>query len=81
MPQLYPVSFDFAPLTLIVLTLLRNSLNERFKINSVETVSDVSEIRDLKKGDQKVKRIKNGERITAVGMLTTAIKMIKGNKN
>ena len=54
-------------MTSTVFTTLRNSMREKFKIHSVETVSDVSHESNVKiatnktneKRDQKVKRIKN----------------------
>ena len=38
----YLDSFDFVLLTLTVFRILRNSMREKFKIHSVETVSEVS---------------------------------------
>ena len=39
----YPVYFDFALLTWTLLTTLLNSIREKVKIHSVETVSEVSQ--------------------------------------
>ena len=40
--SVYPVSFDFALLRLIAFNTLRNSMREKIRIHSFETVSEVS---------------------------------------
>ena len=62
--MLYPVSFDFALLTLTVFTTLRKSMGE--KIHSIETAIEASQESNVKvvtnvkqKHERQVKRIKD----------------------